>query len=185
MAVVEQLGESEAAGVHHGTVDRIARDGTGGGDDRAGAAETGDVHRRRMRVRADLGGAEKLHEGEDVVRALGEERVIVAEGVAGKLAGVGDESRLLHGLAVLQEIALEKQVGTEHRRSCAAPVSGRRVWRSRRRPRSRTCPSRRARRRRGHSTASGRARRPAVLRRESCCGAGRSCERSRRGRACP
>ena len=72
IAIVEQLGEAETARVHHRMVDRIAREGAGGGHDGAGAAEAGDSHGRRTRVRADLGASQELHEGEDVVRALGE-----------------------------------------------------------------------------------------------------------------
>ena len=47
VAVVEQLAEAEAAGVDRGAVDRVARDGAGGGDDGAGAAEAGDGDGRR------------------------------------------------------------------------------------------------------------------------------------------
>src|SRR5205823_5530351 len=86
VAVVEQLAEAETGGVDHGPVDRVAGDGARGGHDRAGAAEAGDGHQRRLRMRADFGGFEVFHEGQNVVRALGEEGMVVAQGVAGELA---------------------------------------------------------------------------------------------------
>src|SRR5262245_33407577 len=95
IAVVEEVGEAESRGVDGGCVDRVAGDGTGRGSDRSGVAECGDGDRRGAPDGLYFCGAYEFDEREDVVRALGEDRVVVTEGVGGGLAFVFDDARLL------------------------------------------------------------------------------------------
>ena len=88
-------------------------DGAGGGGDGAGVAEGGDCDGGWGRDGIDFFRADEFYERENVVRALGEEGVVVAEGVGGGFAVVFDGAGLFQGLAVFEELALVEEVGAE------------------------------------------------------------------------
>lgn len=106
---VGDVGEAEAGGVESEALDRPTGLGAGGGGPGAGAVEADQV--KAFKVREVLAG--ELDEGENVVNALGEEGIVVAEGVSGRLARIGDLAGLSEGLRVGEEFTLVQQVGAE------------------------------------------------------------------------
>src|SRR5262249_1622957 len=101
--VVEDTSEAEASGVDGGGVNRIAGDRTGSSGNGAGVAEGGDGDGRGAGDGLYFCGVDEFDEREDVVRALGEDGVVVAEGVGGRLAFVFNDAGLLQWLAVFEE----------------------------------------------------------------------------------
>jgi hypothetical protein len=103
VAVIEQLAEAETLGLDGGLGDGSAGHGAGGGGDGAHLAEAG----QRDLLYGRLGGVafreQVARDGHHVVHTLGEERVVVAEGIGRDFAGAGDDAGLLELLVVLEE----------------------------------------------------------------------------------
>lgn len=107
VAIVEDLGETEAVGLGGEVIDGIAGESAGGDGDGSGFAEGNDVDAVGVRMVADFAVLQEGGEGEEIVGALGEEGGIVAVGVASELARVVDDRSLL------RRLRLEAEVGTE------------------------------------------------------------------------
>ena len=88
VAVIQKLAKTKAASVHGGTVDGGSGQGACGQNYGAGLAPAGDGDRRGIRRRAVFGRAKKGDDGQHIVHALREKRVIVAIGVAGEFARI-------------------------------------------------------------------------------------------------
>ena len=66
---------------------------------------------------ANLSRSKKMYRGQNIMRSLCKQRVVIAMGITCELARVTNDRRLCYRLSILEEIPLKKHVEADYRRT--------------------------------------------------------------------